>query len=55
MKIVNVIANHLKSFIPTLTFDKKSSFIPQQQAANNIVLAQKVVYSMKKNRGFVLG
>lgn len=51
MKVVTkVIVNRLKHLMTKLIGDTQSNFIPRRQLANNIVLAQEVVHSMKRKR-----
>lgn len=49
--VTKVIANRLKSLMPKLITPTQSSFIPGRQAADNIVLAQEVLHSMRKRVG----
>lgn len=52
MKVVRkVIVNRLKHFMTKLIGDTQSSFIPRRQLADNIVLAQEMVHSMKRRKG----
>lgn len=53
--ISKVLANRLKPLIPTLTSDCQSSFVPQCQAVDNIIVAQEVVHSLRKWKGKVGG
>lgn len=53
MKIITkVLANRLKSLIPKLVLENQSSFVAgKQDDADNIIFAQEVIHSMKKNGG----
>lgn len=52
MKVVTkVIVNHLKHLMTKLIGGTQSSFTLGRQAANNIILVQKVVHSMRKREG----
>lgn len=49
MKMVTkVVANRLKHLMPKLISEDQSNFVMGRQAANNIVIAQEVVHSMRK-------
>lgn len=52
MKVITkVIANHLKPLMTNPTGDTQCSFTPRWQAAENIILSQEVVHSIKKKKG----
>lgn len=56
VKIISqVLANILNPLMLTLTFDCQSSFVPNQQAADNIIVFQEAIYSLRKRKDHMGG
>lgn len=51
MVITKIIANYLKTVIGKLAGETQISLMPGGQAANNIILVQEVVHSMRRKSG----
>ncbi|KAH9666870.1 reverse transcriptase domain-containing protein [Citrus sinensis] len=49
--VTKIIANRLQVFLPDLIGPQQTSFVPGRHITENIVIAQEVIHTMKKNVG----
>lgn len=48
---MKVLANRLKPLMPKLTSSCHSSFVEGRQAADNIIILQEIVHTLRKQKG----
>lgn len=49
--LTKVLANRLKSIMPTLVEENETTFVGGRHIINNVLIAQEVIHSMKGRKG----